>query len=153
MIRHIKESDVETLAKFEREISEISFGDEAVTDLDVHMKKIRKSIKMKNDGMFIKEENNNIIGWIWLDTKKNMLTEESYVNFRSFYIVEEFRGSNVPEELLNYGMNYCRLKNAKYIVGRVNVNNLPMRALYKKFNFKSTHITMEYKFKKEDYEC
>jgi L-amino acid N-acyltransferase YncA len=149
-IRKITYDDTTILAQFEKEISIISFGDEAVIDLDVHKNKIDKAIRMKSDGMFVITKDDKIIGWLWMDIKKNMLTNDKYVNFRSFYITEEERATNCSLQLMNYGMEYCKLKNVKSIVGRVHVNNLSMRMLYKHFNFKPTHLTMEYMFDGEE---
>ena len=39
-MREIKEEDFEAVAKFEIEISEISFGEKAITDLEFHCKKL-----------------------------------------------------------------------------------------------------------------
>ena len=41
-MREIKEEDFEAVAKFEIEISEISFGEKAITDLEFHCKKLAK---------------------------------------------------------------------------------------------------------------
>lgn len=42
-MREIKEEDFEAVAKFEIEISEISFGEKAITDLEFHCKKLAKA--------------------------------------------------------------------------------------------------------------
>ncbi|MCL2461535.1 MAG: GNAT family N-acetyltransferase [Defluviitaleaceae bacterium] len=155
-IRQITEPDIPTLSTFEKEISEISFGDEAVTDLDFHARKIRKSLGKDPSGMFVMTESGGasgreekIIGWLWMDGKENFLTGENYVNFRSFYIVKEYQGGEAAKALLERGMAYCRETGAKAVVGKVHVSNLPMRALYKSFGFEATHITMEYRFERK----
>jgi RimJ/RimL family protein N-acetyltransferase len=145
-IRSALPGDIPRLSEYEREISVISFGDEAVTDLEHHAKRLRKSMEQDGGGMWVLAENDNLLrGWLWMDTRVNSLTQETYVNFRSFYIEEPARGANHAERLLRHGMEWCRQKNARHIVGKVHANNAAMRALYRKAGFTATHITMEYR--------
>lgn len=146
-IRQARESDIDTLARFEAEISAISFAEEAITDLAFHAGKIRKALE-KGGAMFVMESDerkNEITGWLWMDIKTNFLTQERYVNFRSFYIKEDTRGGKEGGALLQYGLDYCAARGVKSVVGKTHTSNLPMRALYKSMGFKATHITMEYR--------
>lgn len=145
-IRPIKESDILTIADFEKEICIISFGDTAVTDLDVHQKKLLKSYKKNPKGMFVLTVDEKISGWLWMDEKINFLTNEKYINFRSFYIVKEFQGTELTGELMKFAMDFCKSVQANMVVGKVFIDNISMRALYKEFGFKPTHLSMEYKF-------
>lgn len=145
LIRRLQEKDIPCIAEYEKEISIISFGDEAITDIDFHARKIRKGYDKNNDGMFVLTVGDEISGWLWMDEKENYLTQEKYVNFRSFYISEKHRGGEEGTELMKRGMEYCREINAQSITGKVHVGNIPMRSLYKSFDFEATHITMEYK--------
>ncbi len=145
-IRPIKESDILTIAEFEKEICIISFGDTAVTDLDVHQKKLLKSYKKNPEGMFVLTVDEKICGWLWMDEKINFLTNEKYINFRSFYIEKEFQGSELTGELMKFAMDFCKSVQANMVVGKVFIDNISMRALYKEFGFKPTHLSMEYKF-------
>lgn len=145
-IRPIKESDILTIAEFEKEICIISFGDTAVTDLDVHQKKLLKSYKKNPEGMFVLTVGEKISGWLWMDEKINFLTNEKYINFRSFYIEKEFQGTELTGELMKFAMDFCKSVQANMVVGKVFIDNISMRALYKEFGFKPTHLSMEYKF-------
>ena len=49
-----------------------------------------------------------------------------------------------------FGMDFCAKRKASSVVGKVNVNNLAMRSLYKKFGFRATHLTMEWQAKDHD---
>lgn len=142
-IRLIQESDFETVAKMEVEISIISFMDEAITDIAFHMKRIISAYEKEPSGMFIAIDNNKISGWMWMDKKTNFLTKEVYINFRSFYITDEARGSDCSSLLMQKGIEYAQSLDAKYIVGKVHVDNLPMRSLYKNSGFKPTHLSMQ----------
>lgn len=72
----------------------------------------------------------------------NSVTQDAYLQFRSFYINEPFRGTAGAEALFEAGILYAKQQEARRIVGHV--HNIPMRALYKKYGFTSTHLTMEY---------
>ncbi|ACL75447.1 GNAT family N-acetyltransferase [Ruminiclostridium cellulolyticum] len=145
-IRPIKETDIPVIAEFEKEICIISFGDTAVTDLDVHQKKLLKSHKKNPEGMFVLTVHEKVAGWLWMDEKINFLTNEKYINFRSFYIEKNFQGSELSVKLMEFAMEFCKSVQANMVVGKVYIDNISMRALYKKFGFKPTHLTMEYKF-------
>ena len=49
-IRPITTQDVPTIAEYEKEISLISFGDEAITDLVFHQQKLTKAMPKEDDG-------------------------------------------------------------------------------------------------------
>ena len=70
-MREIKEEDFEAVAKFEIEISEISFGEKAITDLEFHCKKLAKAKDRR--GMIVIEdtESGKIVGWVWMEKKQN----------------------------------------------------------------------------------
>ncbi len=143
-IRKAETTDIPRLAEFEKEISIISFGDEAIVDLAFHEKKLRKSYDKNSEGMFVMETDGVVNGWLWMEPKTNFLTEDRYINFHSFYVSEALRGGPEAEELMAFGMDFCQKMKAASVVGKVNVNNLAMRSLYKKFGFQATHITMEW---------
>ncbi len=142
LIREATMEDVPTVAAYEREISIISFGDEAVTDMAFHEKKVDDAIKAKKKGMLVILHEGRVCGWLWMDLKTNFITKDAYVNFKSFYIDQEHRGK-ASELLLSRGMEFCEKMGAKHIVGKVHVDNVAMRTLYKSFGFAPTHLTME----------
>ncbi len=142
-IRPCTEGDVMCLAGFEAEISRISFGDEAVTDPEFHARKLRESMQKNNAGMLVMTLDEGVCGWMWVDIRTNSVTKERYVNFRSFYLSPEVRGTDCGKRLMQHGLEYCRRNGAKHIVGKVHTSNIPMRSLYKECGFKATHITME----------
>ncbi|UHA74000.1 GNAT family N-acetyltransferase [Paenibacillus sp. 481] len=142
-IREMQQHDIATIARFETDISVISFGEEAVTDLGFHAKKLEKALRYEQQGMIVLEVDGNIAGWMWITPRENFVTKQTYANFKSFYIEEPYRGSAYVDELFEAGMTYCEREGATQILGKVHVSNLPMRLLYKKYGFKPTHITME----------
>jgi RimJ/RimL family protein N-acetyltransferase len=41
------------------------------------------------------------------------------------------------------GIEYAREHGVAELTGKVNVNNVPMRVLYRKFGFEAEHLTMK----------
>lgn len=146
IIKPVHDGDFKRLAEFEKEISIISFGNEAITDIDFHERRIRNGFEKNSGGMFVMADGDILCGWLWMDKKMNYLTQETYINFRSFYVSEQYRGSAWSAALMEHGMEYCKNVKAKSIIGKVHTQNTQMRALYKCFGFKATHLTMEYVF-------
>jgi len=144
IIRQIEAHDLTEIAKWEREISKISFGEEAITDLAFHLRKLEKAMIRERSGMMVLDIDGCAAGWMWMSLRVNSVTQDAYLQFRSFYINEPFRGKAGVEALFEAGMLFAKQQKARKIVGHVHVHNIPMRALYKKYGFTSTHLTMEY---------
>jgi len=144
-IRTVEPADIPVLAEYEREIALISFQEDAITDLEFHRQKIVKAVPKEREGMLVLDNNGVICGWLWMAIKTNSITNEKYVNFKSFYINAAYRGTESAGQLLDKGLDICRKMGAKSIVGKVHAQNLPMRALYKNHGFAPTHLTMELK--------
>lgn len=146
IIRKIQTKDIGTIAEFEKEISIISFGDEAITELDFHEEKLRKAMTKEIDGMMILEIDGKIAGWLWMTPRTNSVSNEKYINFKSFYIVENFRGTDSVNKLVDAGMKFSRDVGARTIISKVHVKNFPARVLWKNYGFEPTHLTLEYRF-------
>ena len=144
-MREIKEEDFGAVAKFEIEISEISFGEKAITDLEFHCKKLAKAKDRRGMTVIEDTESGKIVGWVWMEKKRNSLTGEVYANFKSIYADECIRGMQIVDDLFEKSIEYARECKATYIVGKVHAGNVPMRSLYKKHCFEPTHVTMERK--------
>ena len=144
IIRQIEARDLTEIANWEREISVISFGDEAITDIEFHWRKLEKAMLRERSGMLVLEMDGNAAGWMWMSFRVNSVTQDDYMQFRSFYISEPFRGTAGVDALFEAGMLFAKQQGARRIVGHVHVHNLPMRALYRKYGFMPTHLTMEY---------
>ena len=144
IIRQVEARDLAEIAKWEREISQISFGDEAITDLTFHLNKLEKAMIRERSGMLVLDIEGCAAGWMWMAFRVNSVTQEPYMQFRSFYISEPFRGTAGVDKLFEAGISFTKQKGVQRIVGHVHVHNLPMRTLYKKYGFMPTHVTMEY---------
>lgn len=143
-IRQIELDDIAVIAEFERDISVISFGEEAITDPRFHARKLEKALHYEKKGMLVLEVDGKVAGWMWITPRENSITKQMYANFKSFYIAEPYRGTAYVDELFEAGMAYCKKEGTERIIGKVHVSNLPMRLLYKNHGFAPTHLTMEW---------
>ncbi|MCM3039662.1 GNAT family N-acetyltransferase [Paenibacillus motobuensis] len=144
IIRQIEARDLTEIAKWEREISKISFGEEAIMDLSFHLHKLEKAMIRERPGMLVLDIDGYTAGWMWMGLRVNSVTQETYIQFRSFYISGPFRGTAGVDKLFEAGISFAKQKGVQKIVGHVHVHNLAMRTLYKKYGFMPTHLTMEY---------
>jgi ribosomal protein S18 acetylase RimI-like enzyme len=144
-IRQVTTADLPSIVEFEIEIARISFPDNPVTDPDVHHKKLLKALKKEPDGMFVIDVKDQIVGWLWITINKNFVTGEKYATFRSLALRPEWRGQEMARSFVEFGIDYCRRCGARWITGKVHVNNLPMRVLYRDTGFHAKHLTMEFR--------
>lgn len=151
-IRWINVNDVQEIAGWEREIAILSFGEEAVTDIAFHVRKLEKAMPRERSGMFVWEMDECLAGWMWMSSRVNSVTQEAYMQFRSFYVREAYRGTSGVDGLFETGIQWAANEGCRHIVGHVHVHNLPMRALYKKYGFAPTHLTMEYRADRQEEE-
>jgi len=147
-IRKAEDKDFYEIAKFEVQIAIISFGTEAITEDSFHYKRLKNCAN--RDGMLVALEEGKIIAWLWAESKTNSLTGDCYLNFRSFYVAEEYRNTQISNKMMDRMLVFAKSRKAKKIVGRVHVSNLPMRVVYKNNGFAPTHMTMEYNLEEGD---
>ena len=143
-IRQARPEDLDALVAFEIEIARISFPDDPVVDPEVHRKKLHKALERDREGMFVAEDAKTgaVVGWLWVALNTNFLTEDHYANFRSLAVSPGPDSAQIAEALFTHGIEYARQKGVTEITGKVHVNNVPMRVIYKKFGFKAEHLTM-----------
>lgn len=84
IIRQIEAHDLTEIAKWEREISKISFGEEAITDLAFHLRKLEKAMIRERSGMMVLDIDGCAAGWMWMSFRVNSVTQDAYLQFRSF---------------------------------------------------------------------
>lgn len=143
VIRTATEADLPGIVGFEIDIAVISFGDEAITDPAVHEKRVRSSLGKAGEVTLVAEEPGTApLGWAWLSRRTNSLTGARYGNFRSLAVAKHPDRAAIGEELLDEVLRLCRADGIDEVVGKVHAENLPMRALYRKFDFEAVHLTM-----------
>lgn len=144
-VRLAETGDLAALAAFEVRIAEISFGDDAVSDPDVHRKKLAKAMERDRAGMFVADDGGDrVAGWLWLAINTNFLTGQRYANFRSLAIAPD-AAAGTAEALLDHALSYARQQRVTEVVGRVHVDNAPMRVLYRKYGFAPAFLTMRWR--------
>ena len=141
--RPAAEKDLPRLADFEIEIARISFPGDPVTDPQVHIKKLAKAMQKDPEGMFVLDRGGEIAGWLWITINANFMTGERYATFRSFAVAADLRGTPIPEAFFRFGLDYCCQKEVVRATGKVHVQNMAMRSLYKAVGFEAKHLTME----------
>lgn len=144
IIRKLEPEDIPKAAAFENEISLISFGEEAIDDISFYIKKLTKCLTAKDNYMYVAEQDQDIVGWLWFARRSNFITNELYLDFKSFYLAEHCRKTELSDLLMDKLMEVSEAEHIGKIIGRVEAKNVEMRFLYKKYGFVPRHITMEY---------
>jgi ribosomal protein S18 acetylase RimI-like enzyme len=145
-VRPPKLTDLDSLVGFEIDIARISFPDDPVVDPEVHRKKLLKALERDRDGMFVAERvaTGEVAGWLWVSLNTNFLTGEKYANFRSLATAQgDPDSAEIAERLFADGIEYAQQHGVSEITGKVHVNNVPMRVIYRKFGFGAEHLTMK----------
>jgi ribosomal protein S18 acetylase RimI-like enzyme len=145
VVRAARPGDLDALARFEADIARVSFGDDAVVDLDVHRKKLTRAMEKDPRGMFAADAADRVAGWLWVSLNTNFVTGDRYANFRSLAIDEADRGSELPELLLDAGLRFACDEGATEVTGRVHVGNEAMRTIYRKFGFEASYLVLRRK--------
>jgi len=146
VIRPAREEDVDAIVWYEIDIAVISFGAEAITDPAVHRKRVTGSLGKPGEITLIAvaaDEPGEPLGWAWLSARTNSLTGERYGNFRSLAVSDVPDRSLIGELLLAAVLAAADEAGMTQLTGKVHAANLGMRALYRKFGFTATHLTME----------
>jgi ribosomal protein S18 acetylase RimI-like enzyme len=147
-MRPPSESDLPSIVEFEIEIARISFPDDPILDPEVHHKKLAKALERDIEGMFVAEDTQTgeIVGWLWVALNTNFLTGEQYATFRSLAVAHGSNhadGSAIAETIFAHGIEYAKSSGVTEITGKVHVNNIAMRVIYRKFGFEAEHLSMK----------
>jgi len=140
-IRDATYEDLDTIVAFEVEIARISFGDEAVLDPQVHTRRAVKALDDPGEGTFVAADH-VVRGWLWVSARTNFLTGEEYGFLRSLAVAETHHGTSVGDRLLVAGVEWARARGAREVTGKVHVDNVAMRTLYRSAGFSAQHLTM-----------
>jgi ribosomal protein S18 acetylase RimI-like enzyme len=148
LVRPATEADLEALVGYEIEIAVVSFAEEAVTDPALHRKRVGRALGQPGEVTLVAAARAAPavpVGWAWLSARTNSLTGERYGNFRSLAVSAGPDRSLIGELLLTAVLAAADEGGMTQLTGKVHADNLGMRALYRKFGFTATHLTMERK--------
>ncbi len=146
LVRDATEGDVDAIVEYEIEIATASFGEEAITDPALHRKRVAGSLGKPGEVTLVaasRQDPEVPLGWAWMSGRTNSLTGERYGNFRSLAVSEGPDRSLIGELLLAVVLAFADESGLTHVTGKVHAGNLGMRALYRKFGFTATHLTME----------
>jgi L-amino acid N-acyltransferase YncA len=146
LVREARTSDLDAIAAFEAEIARVSFGDDAVTDASLHRKRVASALGAPGEITLVAAAQSapgTPVGWAWLSGRTNSLTGARYGNFRSLAVADVPGRSQIGELLLSAVLQAASEGGIRQLTGKVHARNLGMRALYRKFGFEATHLTME----------
>jgi ribosomal protein S18 acetylase RimI-like enzyme len=146
LIREATSDDLDAIAGFEVEIARVSFGDEAITDVALHRKRVAGALGKPGEITLVAVQRgaaDRPVGWAWLSGRTNSLTGARYGNFRSLAAADVDGRSQIGEMLLAAVLQAAADGGMRQLTGKVHARNLGMRALYRKFGFEATHVTME----------
>jgi L-amino acid N-acyltransferase YncA len=146
LIQPARQDDLDAIVRYEIDIAVISFGAEAITDPALHRKRVTSALGKPGEITLVAMAADGPaepLGWAWLSARTNSLTGDRYGNFRSLAVSDVPDRSQIGELLLAAVLAAADEAGMTQLTGKVHAENLGMRALYRKFGFKATHLTME----------
>jgi ribosomal protein S18 acetylase RimI-like enzyme len=146
LVRPAVQADLDAIVAYEIEIATISFAEEAITDPALHRKRVSAALGNAGEIMLVAAASvqpDRPVGWAWLSARTNSLTGERYGNFRSLATSDVPDRSLIGELLLSAALAAADAAGLARLTGKVHAANVGMRALYRKFGFTATHLTME----------
>jgi L-amino acid N-acyltransferase YncA len=146
LIRNARDADLEAITAFEIEIAVISFAGEAVTDPALHRRRVSGALGRPGEVTLVgalADAPDEVLGWAWLSARTNSLTGAKYGNFRSLAVADVPGRPLLGELLLGEVLAAAEQAGLTQLTGKVHAANVGMRALYRKFGFTATHLTME----------
>jgi RimJ/RimL family protein N-acetyltransferase len=145
-IRPARDGDLDVIAGFEIDIARASFGDEAIEDAALHRKRVAGALGKPGEVTLVAvaaHADGEPVGWAWLSGRTNSLTGARYGNFRSLAAADIPGRGAVAELLMAAVLRAADEAGYTHLTGKTHASNLGMRALYRKFGFEATHLTME----------
>jgi len=147
-IRPARDGDLDVIAGFEIDIARASFGDEAIEDAALHRRRVAGALGKPGEVTLVAvaaHADGEPVGWAWLSGRTNSLTGARYGNFRSLATADIPGRGTVAELLMAAVLRAADEAGYTHLTGKTHARNLGMRALYRKFGFEATHLTMEWR--------
>lgn len=143
MLRRLTPEDVPVVARFEREIAELSFPEDPVTDLVFYERRLRQAMIDAKGQPMVGEYDGRIVAWAWIGVRENFVTHERYGELRSFYVVEDFRATGYALRLMRACIEYCATQGLARLTGRTHAGNEAMQSVYEIYGFEAKHVVYE----------
>jgi ribosomal protein S18 acetylase RimI-like enzyme len=151
LVRPARDADLDAIAAFEVDIARASFGAEAVDDPALHRKRVAAALGKPGEVTLVAVADGADgvdgvpVGWAWLSGRTNSLTGARYGNFRSLATADVPGRGTVAELLMAAVLRAAGQAGYTHLTGKTHARNLGMRALYRKYGFEATHLTMEWR--------
>jgi GNAT superfamily N-acetyltransferase len=143
VLRRLRPEDVPVIARFEREIAEISFPDDPVTELSFYERRLRQAVTDPKSEPMVGEIDGRIVAWAWIGVRENFITHERYGELRSFYVAADFRATGYAMRLMRACLDYCAAHDLARLMGRTHASNEAMQSVYEMFGFDAKHVVYE----------
>lgn len=145
--RQAREEDLPVLAVFERELARLSFPDDPITDLAYHEAKLRRALRAEPEGLIVltTEEDDDLVGWLWLTGKTTLATGERYGVLRSLYVRHDLRRQGFASALVSYALRYFRARGITRVVAKTHVQAEAAQRTLERTGFAPLHVTYEYR--------
>jgi L-amino acid N-acyltransferase YncA len=147
LIRPAREGDLDAIAGFEIDLARESFA-EAIEDAALHRKRVAAALGKPGEVTLVAvaaQAGEAPVGWAWLSGRTNSLTGARYGNFRSLATADIPGRAGAAELLMAAVLAAAAEAGYTHLTGKTHARNLGMRALYRKFGFEATHLTMEWR--------
>jgi GNAT superfamily N-acetyltransferase len=148
LVRPARDGDLDVITGFEIDIARASFGAEAIEDPALHRKRVAGALGKPGEVTLVAvaaPAGDVPVGWAWLSGRTNSLTGERYGNFRSLATADVPGRAAVADLLMAAVLRAAREAGYTHLTGKTHARNLGMRALYRRFGFEATHLTMEWR--------
>ena len=145
--RQAREEDLPVLAVFERELARLNFPDDPITDLAYHEAKLRRALRAEPEGLIVltTEDDEDIVGWLWLTGKTVLATGERYGVIRSLYVRHDLRRQGFATALASYALRYFSARGISRVVAKAHLNAEGARRTLERTGFGALHVTYEYR--------
>jgi L-amino acid N-acyltransferase YncA len=141
-VRPATAADLDPLVAYEIEIARISFGDDAVTEPELHRRRVSGALGRPDEIALVAVRDGAVVGWVWLSGRTNSLTGHRYGNLRSLATSDVPGRGAVAELLLSAALAAARDRGVSEVVGKVHMRNVAMRSVYAKVGFAAEHLSM-----------
>lgn len=146
--RQATEEDLPVLAVFERELARLAFPADPITDLSYHEAKLRRALRAEPEGLIVlttEEDDEDIVGWLWLTGKTALATRERYGVIRSLYVRHDLRRQGFASALVSYALRYFATRGIKRVVAKTHVSCEGARRTMERTGFQPLHLTYEWR--------
>jgi GNAT superfamily N-acetyltransferase len=144
-IRKAKESEINTLLKFEQSIIEVERTfDNTLKNNKIHYYDLIELINSDTAAVLVAVHNNEIIGsgYAKILPAKNYQKYQEYAYLGFMYVKPQFRGQEINRQILEKLIDWARDKNLVEVRLEVYDENLPAKSAYLKAGFKANLLEM-----------